>query len=152
MASKNSYFPIILLGGLAIYYFSRLKVTGDNLKVNLVNVLTRKGGSGLSLPKLILVFNIQNVTNNALQINAIVGDIFVNGNYLANLSNLNTIKVAPKSSTYFEIELQTSVLDALPIVKDLIFSSGKRNLKFTGNLTVNANGILIPIKIEKTIL
>jgi len=150
--TKNSYFPIILVAGAALYYFSKLKVTGDNLKVNLVNVLVKKGSGGLSLPKVVLVFQIQNVTNNSLNLNAIVGDIYINGSYFANVSNLKPMIIQPKSTSYLDVDLQTSVLDTLPIIKDLILKTGPRNLKLTGNLTVNANGILIPIKIDKTIL
>lgn len=148
---KNYFFPVVLILGAAVYYFSKLKSTGENLKVNLVNITTKKS-SGLSLPKVILVFQLQNVTENALNLNAIVGDIYINGSYFANVSNLRPITVQPKSNTYLDVELQTSVLDALPIIKDLIVKSGKRNLKVTGNLTLNVNGILIPLKIEKTII
>ena len=62
---NKSLFPIILVLGAAIYYFTRLKVTGDNLKVNLAYIALKKG-SGLSLPKIILTFNVQNVTNNTV--------------------------------------------------------------------------------------
>jgi hypothetical protein len=58
----------------------------------------------------------------------------------------------PLSSTVLEVELQTSILDAAPIIKDLILEKGKRNLKLYGNLTLNVNGILVPLKIEKIIL
>lgn len=148
---KKSFFPIVLIVGAAIYYFSKLKVTGDNLKVNLVNITTKKS-SGLNLPKVILVFQLQNVTNNALSLNAIVGDIYINGSYFANVSNLRPMTIQPKSTSYLDVELQTGVLDVLPIIKDLIVKTGKRNLKVTGNLTLNVNGILVPLKIEKTIL
>ena len=148
---NKSLFPIILVLGAAIYYFTRLKVTGDNLKVNLAYIALKKG-SGLSLPKIILTFNVQNVTNNTVNLNAIVGDIYVNGKYLANVNNLRPVYIKPLSNTYLDVELQTSVLDAAPIVKDLITTTGKRNLKVTGNLTLNVNGILVPIKIEKTII
>ena len=148
---KKLFFPIVLIVGAAIYYFSKLKVTGDNLKVNLVNITTKKS-SGLSLPKVILVFQLQNVTNNALNLNAIVGDIYINGSYFANVSNLRPMTIQPKSTSYLDVELQTGVLDVLPIIKDLIVKTGKRNLKVTGNLTLNVNGILVPLKIEKTIL
>lgn len=148
---KTNYFPILLILGAAAYYFTRLKITGENLKVNLRNISTRKS-SGLSLPKIILTFDIQNVTNNTVNLNTIVGDIYVNGAYLANVSNLRPIYIKGLTSTTLEVELQTSILDAAPIIKDLIFKTGKRNLKVTGNLTLNVNGILVPLKIEKTIL
>lgn len=148
---KTTYLPILLILGAAVYYFSRLKSTGENLKVNLRNISTRKS-SGLSLPKIVLSFDVQNVTNNTVNLYGIVGDIYVNGSYLANINNLTPNFIKPLSNTVLEIELQTSILDAAPIIKDLILKTGKRNLKVTGNLTLNVNGILVPLKIEKTIL
>ena len=35
---NKTLFPILLIVGGAIYYFTRLKVTGENLKVNLKNI------------------------------------------------------------------------------------------------------------------
>jgi len=148
---KTNYFPILLVLGAAAYYFLRLKTTGENLKVNLKNISTRKS-SGLSLPKIVLSFDIQNVTNFPVNLNAIVGDVFVNGSYLANINNLNKTVIMPLSSTILEVELQTSILDAAPIIKDLILKTGKRNLKVTADLKLNVNGILLPLKIDKTIL
>ena len=148
---KTTYLPILLILGAAVYYFSRLKSTGENLKVNLRNISTRKS-SGLSLPKIVLSFDVQNVTNNTVNLYGIVGDIYVNGSYLANINNLTPNFIKPLSNTVLEVELQTSILDAAPIIKDLILKTGKRNLKVTGNLTLNVNGILVPLKIEKTIL
>jgi LEA14-like dessication related protein len=148
---NKSIFPILLIVGGAIYYFSRLKVTGENLKVNLKNLGIKKG-SGLSLPKINLTFDIQNITNNTVNLYGIVGDIYVNGSYLANINNLTPTYIKPLSTTILEVQLNTSILDAAPIIKDLITTTGKRNLKVTADLKLNVNGILVPLKIDKTIL
>lgn len=148
---KNYTLPLIALGIGVIYYFGRLKVAGENLKVNLKNISTKKS-SGLSLPKIILDFEIQNVTNNSFVINGIVGDVYVNNNYLANISNLIPAKISAKSIISYPVTLQTSVLDALPIVRELIKAKGKRNLNITADLSLNVNNILVPYKIEKKIL
>lgn len=143
--------PILALGGGLLYYFSRLKKTGENLKVNLKNLSLSKS-SGFNLPKIILTFEIQNVTNGTLSIKGIVGDVYVNGSYLANVSNLNVKQILPLSVTNYNVEIQTSFLDAVPILKELILKKGKRTLKVTGDLVINANDILIPYKIDKTII
>lgn len=144
-------FPILALGGGLLYYFSRLKKTGENLKVNLKNLSLSKS-SGFNLPKIILTFEIQNITNNTLSIKGIVGDVYVNGSYLANVSNLNVKQILPLSVTNYNVEIQTSFLDAVPILKELILKKGNRTLKVTGDLVINANDILIPYKIDKTII
>lgn len=149
---KNYTLPIVAVGVAALYYFSKLKIAGENLKVNLKNISLGKSGGGLSLPKIILTFEIQNVTNSSLNINGIVGDIYVNGSYLANVSNLKTMAILPKSVLTYPVEIQTSFLDAVPLIKDLLLKKGKRTIKVTGDLTLNVNDILLPYKIEKTII
>lgn len=149
---NNKYIlPIVAVGGGLLYYFSKLKKTGENLKVNLKNISLSKT-SGFNLPKIILTFEIQNVTNGTLSLKGIVGDIYINGSYLANVSNLNVKQILPLSVTNYNVEVQTSFLDAVPILKELILKKGKRTLKVTGDLTINANDILIPYKIDKTII
>lgn len=147
---KNLFLPIALIGG-AIFYFSRLKSTGENLKVNLSNV-SIKSSKGLNLPKIILTFELINVTNTSINLNAIVGDVYVNGSFLATINNLDRVIIGAKSKTNLNVELQTSILDAGSIVKDLIFQKGKRSLNFTADIKLNVNGILLPIKINKTVL
>jgi len=149
---KNSYFPIILIAAAAIYYFSKLKLTGENLKVNLFNIATKSTKGFLSLPRVILIFQVQNITNNLLSVNGIVGDIFVNGTYFANVNNLAQNIVLPLSTTFIEVEVQAGILDVFPVVKDFLSNKGKKSFLVTGNLTLNVNGIIVPIKIEKKLL
>ena len=150
---NNKYiFPIVAIGAAAIYYFSKLKIAGENLKVNLKTISLSKKTSGLTLPKIILTFEIQNITNSSLNINGLVGDVYINGTYLANVSNLKPMAILPNSILNYPVEIQASFLDAVPLLKDLIFKKGKRTIKVTGDLTMNVNNILIPYKIEKTII
>jgi LEA14-like dessication related protein len=152
MAKKNSLFPIVLIAAAAIYYFAKLKSTGENLKINLYNIGTRANKGFLNLPKVILIFQVQNITNNLLTLNGIVGDIYVNGVYFANVNNLATTIVKPLSSSFIDVEVQASILDSFSVVKDFLLNKGKKFFLVTGNLTINVNGILVPIKIEKKLL
>ena len=150
---NNKYlFPILAVGAAAFYYFKKLKIAGDNLKVNLKTISLSKKSSGLSLPKIILTFEIQNITNSSLNINGLVGDIYINGTYLANVSNLKAMAILPNSALNYPVEIQATFLDAVPLLKDLIFKKGKRTINVTDNLKMNVNNILIPYKIEKTII
>lgn len=152
MAKKNSLFPVVLIAAAAIYYFAKLKATGENLKINLYNIGTRSSKGFLNLPKVILIFQVQNITNNLLTLNGIVGDIYVNGVYFANVNNLAPTVVSPLSSSFIDVEVQASILDSFSVVKDFLLNKGKKTFLVTGNLTVNVNGILVPIKIEKKLL
>lgn len=149
--AKNSNFPLLLVAGVAIFYFSRLGVAATNLKVNLRNVSLRRG-SGISLPKIVLDFLIQNVTNQPIFLRSLVGDIYINGNYFANVSNFNELQITPRSAINYPVEVQINFLDFIPLLKELAFPVGKRKLIVKGKLTLNANNLIIPLEINQTIL
>ena len=146
----KKYLPLILGGGFLAYYFYKFKSAGDNIKVNLSSVAITKG-KGLSLPYLLLKFNVQNVTDFIIDINGIVGDIYVNGVYFANVSNLNKVTVPKNSSIIYEVRVQAGLLDVISTVKDFLNNKKKKSLKVTGDLNMNINNIVLPIKIERTI-
>ena len=146
----KKYLPIILGGGLVAYYFYRLKRAGDNIKVNLTSVAITKG-KGISLPYLLLKFNVQNITNFQVEINGIVGDILVNDIYFANVSNLGKVIVPKNGSIIYEVKVQAGLLDVITTLSDFIKKKTKK-LKVTGELNMNVNDIVFPIKIDRTIL
>lgn len=146
----KKYFPFLLGGGLIAYYFYQLKSAGDNIKVNLASVGITKG-KGLSLPYVLLKFNIQNITNAIIDVNGIVGDIYINGQYFANVSNLNKVIVPRKGSIIYEVKVQAGILDVFSVLNDFIKKKTKK-LIVTGDLKINANNIIIPISINRTII
>lgn len=149
--AKNSNFPLLLIAVVAIFYFSRLGVAATNLKVNLRNISIKKSG-GLNLPRILLDFTIQNVTNQPIFFRSLVGDIFINGSYFANISNFNQIQITPRSAVNYPVEVQINFLDFIPLFKQLAFPVGKRKLIVKGKLTLNANNLIIPVEINQTIL
>jgi LEA14-like dessication related protein len=140
--------PFIIGGGLLAFYY--LRRAGENLKVNLTGVSVKKA-SGLSLPYLLLKFNIQNVTNTFLNINGIVGDIYINDEYFANVSNLNKVVVPANGSLIYEVKVDAGVLDTITNLISLITKKTKK-IKITGNLSMNVNGIILPITISRVIV
>lgn len=146
----KKYFPFLLGGGLIAYYFYGLKSAGDNIKVNLSSVGITKG-KGLSLPYILLKFNVQNITNSIININGIVGDIYINGSYFANVSNLNKVVVPRNGSVIYEVKVQAGLLDVISNLMDFIKKKTKK-LTITGDLKMNVNNIIIPVSINKIII
>lgn len=146
----KKYLPIILGGGLVAYYFYKLKSAGDNIKVNLSSISVQKG-KGFSLPYLMLKFNVQNITSAIVSINGIVGDIYLNDQYFANVSNLNKVLVPRNGSVIYEVKVQAGLLDVVSNLKAFL-KDKKKKLVISADLKMNINDIIIPIKIDKKVI
>ena len=146
-----------LLGAAAVaaaYYFFRLKRAGENIKVNLANVSIRKG-SGLSLPTIKIDFEVQNPTNMPVSLKGVVGDVYINGQYLANVSNLSNIQIKPNASTIYSVDVKAGLTDAISTVINLLKkkSAGeKTGLTMTADLNVNVNDVLFPVSINRKLI
>lgn len=138
----------------AAYYFFRLKRTGQNIKVNLANVSLRRS-SGLSLPTVRMDFEIQNPTNGTANIKGVVGDVYINGQYLANVSNLTTTQVKPNSSTIYSVDVKAGITDTITTLISLLSkknAGSPKGVNFTADLNVNVNDILFPVKIDRKLV
>jgi len=146
----KKYFPFLLGGGLIAYYFYKLKSAGDNIKVNLSSISVQKG-KGLSLPYLLLKFNVQNITSAIITIKGLVGDVYINGNYFANVSNLNQVNVPRNGSVIYEVKVQAGLFDVISTLQAFL-KDKKKKLSVSANLNMNINDIIIPVTIDKKII
>jgi LEA14-like dessication related protein len=140
---------LFLIGAAAyaIFYFNRVRNFRNTVKVNFLTLKTSKA-SGLNLPTIELVFQIQNITGLPVTIRGISGDFFINDRYIANLSKLEPINVAPFSETTFAVKLNTNVFDVVNNI-DLIL---KKQVGYTAkdNLNINVGNNIIPFTIERS--
>lgn len=144
----RKYLPFLIAGGLAALYFLRLKNTSDKIKINLSNVTIKKQ-KGFKLPTIVLQFSVLNVTNFAINVLGIVGDVYVNGTFLASVSNLNKTIVNPNSETIISVNVNTTIFDAITNAVSLI-KNGK-TINLTANMNVNVDNILYPVNIDRQI-
>jgi len=148
----KKYWPFLLGAGALLFYFSRLKRTAQNVKVNLANVSLKKG-TGLSLPIIKMDFEIVNPTNTAINVNGVVGDAYVNGQFLATISNLNKVTIPQYGVIIYSVEVKTGAVDALNAFLSLIKKgSGTKGLRITADLNVDVDGILYPVNIDKVVI
>ena len=144
------YFPIIL--GVAavgaLYYFSRLKRASDTIKVFLSSISIGKP-SGLSLPTLVMKFTVQNPTNVPVNLLGITGDVYANGKFLANVTNLNKVVIQPNAETIYPVEVKASIFDAATTVLSLLKKGS--GLTISADMNVNVDNILYPVSVNRKI-
>jgi len=150
----KKYWPYLLGAGLVAWYFSKLKKASEAIKVNLSDIKLKKG-KGLSLPILELNFDIQNPTGTTVNVVGVTGDVYVNDQYLSNVSNLNAVQIPSNGSIVYTVDVKTSAIDAFNSVISLIKAKkeGKsKGLYLKANLDVNVDGILYPITIDRKVI
>lgn len=128
------------IGGL-LYYFSRGQAA-KNLKASFYNI---KIGDfkGFNLPKITVIFAIDNPTNTPVVINAITGTLSFNGSTLSTVTQYQPITIKPKAESFAEVEIKTSILNLFYTLKDLIKNKKIVDINFNGS--VNTSGLIIPI-------
>lgn len=113
--------------------------------------------SGIT-PVIDFVIGIQNPTNETLRIGSIVGELYINGNYAANISGFQLTTIQPVGVSYFPISARLSLSGvAMQIVdivngvsSDGISALANQTLRFKG--TVYAEGVNIPLDFQYKVL
>ena len=144
MNSKTLIF--LGLGAGIIFYFLSKGQAGKNLRITFSNIKFGKF-TGLSLP-IIANFRIINPTNTPLKIENITGDIYINSKLISTVSQLTPFNIASNSEIIYPVNVQTGLMDAINVVRQLIRDRKKFTVTFKGS--ANSTGILIPI--ENTIV
>lgn len=105
-----------------------------------------------------VILAIQNPTGESLNIGSIVGDLYINDNYAANISGFQMTTIKPSTVTLFPLAARLSLSGLYGEVKDIInaLSTGNVNvlinqtLKFKGR--VYAEGVSIPLSFSYKVL
>jgi len=147
----KKYWPYLLGGGLLLYYFTKLKKASSSIKVNLVD-LNLSRGTGLNLPTLTMKFEIINPTNTTVNVLGVVGDVYLNDQFIATVSNLNTIQIPANNTIIYPVDVKASALDAIPAIINLIKTKGTgQGFRVKANLNINVDDILYPIDIDRKV-
>jgi LEA14-like dessication related protein len=148
----KKYWPYLLGGGLLIYYFTKLKKASASIKVNLIDLKLSRG-TGLNLPTLTMKFEIINPTNTTVNVLGVVGDVYLNDQFIATVSNLDKIQIPGNDKIDYSIDVKASALDAIPAIINLIKTKGTgQGLRVKANLNVNVDDILFPVDIDKKVI
>ena len=148
---------LIIFGALAFFgikAFSKASAAGK-LQFFVSKVALRF--SGLT-PILDFILGIQNPTNETLRVGSIVGQLFINGDFCANISGYQLTDVKNYATSYFPISARLStsglITQVVQIVEGVIDngvnSLANQVLTFRG--TVNAEGVSVPLNFNYKVL
>lgn len=135
---------ILLLSGAVIaafYFFSRSNAA-KNLKVLFQNIKFEKP-SGFNLPTMLVNFKIINPTSTPLQIESIVGDLFINDKLFSTVSQTLPVTIPKNNVTVYSIKIETGIIQAMTSILQLLKQKKRLTVKFVG--TANSTGFMIPI-------
>jgi hypothetical protein len=139
--------PVVLIAGLAAWYFLGKQVLSQNL-----NFVLRKisFGGRLFQPKVFITLGVQNPTNNGAVIRSIVAKVSFKNNSFANVSTFAVQNIAPQSESLIVLTAEPSVLGIFNTIRDAVKSKEIKGL-FSITGSANVDGVTFPINIENTI-
>ena len=137
---------VLLLGGLAVgaYYLSQLGVAA-----NTVNIVFN-GATPASLTQWQLQVVVQNVSNAAVNLNALSGNVMLNGNNVGNVSYFPTApaQIAPTSQQVLNLQLNLNLLSLPTAIQNLIQSPAGNTLNFEIVGNANINSLVLPFDVK----
>jgi hypothetical protein len=135
--------PFIIAGaGLILFYFMSKAKAGKSLKVNFHDILFGSS-SGFNIPDMYVRFQIINPSSTPITIDSIVGDVIINGNSFATISNTSKFQIPAKETILYKVKVQIGLLNVATTLYDLYRNKEKFNVTFNGS--INSSGLLIPI-------
>lgn len=135
--------PFIIAGaGLLLFYFWSKAKAGKSLKINFHDI-SFGSSSGFNIPELFVRFQIINPSSTPITIDSIVGDLYVNNDSFATISNTDKFTIPAKQTILYKVKVQIGVLNVATTFYSLIRNRKKVNITFNGN--VNSSGVMIPI-------
>jgi LEA14-like dessication related protein len=145
MAKNGNLNWLWIAGGLlGVYYISQLSVGLSNVQFNVEDVEIK------SLSDILVTMNIQNVSGATATVNSLTGNILLNGNQLAAISDFKSVLVPGNGQVNLPIDVNLSIF-GLPQVVQNLFAGGGNQLNFSVVGAANVDGVVIPFNQTKTI-
>lgn len=138
---------IVLIGaaGLAAYYFAQLGTVAKTVQIVMEDIEPQ------GLLAYDLVFNVQNVSNASVNLNAMTATVFLNGNSLGTVTDFTKTLVPGTSQVPVKVRFDLSVLNLPSTIMQLIQSSNPAlNFQVTG--FANINGFVVPFTQDQSLL
>lgn len=135
--------PILwILGGATVLYF--LARYSFSRKANFVLQSIKPGGSILS-PRVLITFAVQNPTNQRITVKSVVGSVYVDDKFLANVSSYGDQTIQPNAESLFTVTARPSAVGVFQSLKQLVTQPiGNIEIRFSGS--ANVDGINVPIE------
>lgn len=141
---KTGTIALIGVGAFILYDLSQLSTA-----VGTVQVLF----SGIKINNVVnytVTLTVQNISNIAVAVNGMTGNVLLNGNELASISDFTVRQVPARGQVDIPVTVTPSLFDLPSNIADLLQTSGQ-NLNFTVDGNVNVNGLVLPFTLDKAI-
>ncbi len=138
--------PVVLLllkGGSIVYNASRLNFYVAKLVPRLQGIT----------PVIDIYIGVQNPTGGTFTVQSAAGKVYVNENYLGDLSSFALTTIKPNAQTFFIASVRMGLIGLAQEVYNAIsegLSTVTFNMKFNG--TVNVNGVPVPVALSYRII
>jgi LEA14-like dessication related protein len=141
---KTSTFLLLGAGAYALYYLGNVGVATNTIQVIFSGVNIK------SLTDYVVTMTVQNISNASLTVNAMSGNLLLNGNQVASMSDFTPRVIPAAGQVNIDIEITPNLLDIPSAIQNLIQTPGQ-NLVFTAVGNVNVSGLVLPFNLDKTI-
>jgi LEA14-like dessication related protein len=131
-------------GGLALWYLIQLGSAVGTVQIVFQGVQLK------SLTHYVVTLTVQNISNISVDVNSMTGNVFLNGNSLASISDFDKRTVPANGQVNIDCEVSPDIFGIPGAVKDLV-NGGANILNFTATGNFNVNGIVLPFNLDKTI-
>lgn len=133
---KLTYILPIAIGGGALLYFLSKAQAGKSIAVNFKGIKT-KGKD------IFATFILQNSSSTQVTVNSIFGDVYVNGQVLANVSNADTFTINGNDEATYTVKLTPNYLSIAQIVFNMLSFKQQFKVQFIGK--INSSGAIITV-------
>lgn len=141
---KTGTLVLLGVGGYLLW-----DITQNAIAVNTVNIVLQ-GVQVNSITDYVVTLTVQNVSNISATVNSMTGNILINGNQLASISNFTATTVPANGQINIPVTVQPSLL-SLPGDIANIIQNGMNTLNFTVVGNVNVNGLVLPFTLTQAV-
>lgn len=135
---KSGTVALLILGGVVLWSALSLGVSGTTAQVVLQGVQFN------SLTDWVITLVVQNVSNGAIQVNSLNGQVIANGNVIGNLSDFSGAVLVPANSEQpINIHFTPSLL-SIPATVQTLISTNDPSLKIEVKGYMNVNNDVLP--------
>lgn len=96
-----------------------------------------------------VVLTAQNISNSPISVNSMTGNILLNGEQFASISDFTPVSVPANGQVDIPINVAPSLL-SLPGDLQQLLQNGGQTLDFTVQGNINASGFVLPFNLDKT--
>lgn len=133
-------------GAAALYFIARFRFSQ---KANFILQSVRPGGT-LIAPVVNIRMLVQNPTNQRVVIKSIVGNLSINGKFLAYVSSFGDQVINPNSESIFNLTARPSAIGVFNTLRQLITEPIPGTvISFRG--TANVDGVNVPVDQSQTL-